>query len=75
MDVDSWNVIHMHDLVRDMGRNVDEKSSQQHRLWSWRDKVDQQSSVSFHSFNSLYIIQFFNYHTCRELKVFKPWRF
>ena len=38
VEVDSSNVMHMHDQVRDMGRDVAEKSSP-HRLWRWTDNI------------------------------------
>jgi hypothetical protein len=56
VEVDSENVIHMHDHLRDLGRDVAESSSPR-RLWRWTknviDDLLHQSSVSVQSFNSL----------------------
>lgn len=37
--MDSLNKIHMHDQVRDMGRDIAEDSRLPRRLWHWTENV------------------------------------
>lgn len=47
VEVDSLNNIHMHNQLRDMGRDFTEDSRLPRRLWRWTEKViDDFSSLS-----------------------------
>lgn len=63
-EVDSLNNIHMHNQLRDMGRDISEDSRLLRRLWHWTEKViddfsplsslSAQSSIPIHSFCTLF---------------------